>query len=43
MMWEPTSTDTEKMDNNKEESSGGVVMAKYFDRDTKVAYVGLAE
>jgi ACT domain-containing protein len=27
------------MDDNKEKPSGGVDMAKYFDRDTKVAYV----
>jgi transposase len=27
------------MDNNKEKPSGGVDLAKYFDRDTKVAYV----
>ena len=27
------------MDDNKEEPSGGVNMANYFDRDTKVAYV----
>ena len=27
------------MDNNKEKPSGGVGMSKYFDRDTKVAYV----
>jgi transposase len=27
------------MDDNKEEPSGGVDMGKYFDRDTKVAYV----
>jgi transposase len=31
--------DTEKMDDNKEEPSGGVDMAAHFDRDTKVAYV----
>jgi len=27
------------MDDNKEKPSGGVKMAKYFDRDMKVAYV----
>jgi transposase len=27
------------MDDNKEKPSGGVDMANYFDRDTKVAYV----
>jgi len=27
------------MDNNKERPSGGVDMANYYDRDTKVAYV----
>lgn len=27
------------MDNNKEKPSEGVDMVKYFDRDTKIAYV----
>jgi len=31
--------DTEKMDDNRGEPSGGVDMAMHFDRDTKIAYV----
>jgi hypothetical protein len=35
----PLLADTEKMDDNREEPSGGVDMGRHYDRDTKIAYV----